>query len=113
MRSSGDGVDGLDWRPISGLLLPPWWFRLRQGPWPIFSTLRPASNEPIESTSPDELLDLVSEQDAFLHVVAVVAMVEAELIGIALLGVCAHPLGLGSYSLTSISTWVFEALRGA
>ena len=92
MRPSGDGVDGPNWRPIPGLLLPPWQFRLRQGPWPIFSTLRPASDEPVESTSPNELLDLISELDAFLHVVAVVAVVETEPIGVALPGVCAHPL---------------------
>ena len=78
--------------PISGLLLPSWRFRLRQGPWPISSTLRSASNEPVESTSPDELLDLISEPDAFLRVVAVVAVVEIELVGVVLPGVCAHPL---------------------
>ena len=58
----------------------------------IFSTLRPASNESIESTSPDELLDLISELDAFFCVMAVVAMVEIELIGVVLFGVYAHPL---------------------
>ena len=74
------------------MLFPPRWLGLRQGPWPIFSSLRPASNEPIESTSLDELLDLISELDAFLRVVAMVAMVETELVGVALPGVCAHPL---------------------
>ena len=48
-------------------------------------------NEPIESTSSDELLDLISKLDAFLRVMAVVMMVEAELVRIALSGVCAHP----------------------
>ena len=92
MRPSGDGVDGPDGRPIFRLLLPSWRFRLWQGPWPISSTLGPASDEPVESSSPDELLDLVSEPDAFLRVVAVVAVVEVELVGVALPGVCAHPL---------------------
>ena len=49
-------------------------------------------NEPVESTSLDELLDLISELDAFLRVVAVVAVVETELVGVVLSGVCAHPL---------------------
>ena len=110
--SSGDGVDGPDWRPISGLLLPPWRLRLRQGPWPIFSTLRPVSNESVESNSPDELLDLISELDAFLCVMAVVAMVETDLLGLHFPGCVRILSGLGC-SLTSISTWVFESLRGA
>ena len=73
----------------------------------------PALNEPIESASPDELLDLVSELDAFLRVVAVVAMVEAELVGIALLGVCAHPLWPRELLSDLHQHLVFEALRGA
>ena len=92
MRPSGDGVDGPDGRPVPGLLLPFLWFRLWEGSWPVSSTLRPAVDESVESTSPNELLDLVLELDAFLRVVAVVAMVEAELVRIALPGVCAHPL---------------------
>ena len=87
-----DGVDDTDWRPISGLLFPPWRLRLWQGPWPIFSTLRPASNESVEPISSDELLDLISELDAFLRFVTMVTMVEAELVRIALLRVRAHPL---------------------
>ena len=49
-------------------------------------------NEPVEPTSSDELLDLISKLDAFLRVVTVVTMVEAELVGIALPEVRAHPL---------------------
>ena len=92
MRPSGDGVDGPDGRPVPGLLLPSRWFRLWKGSWPVSPTLRPAADESVKSTSPNELLDLVLELDAFLCVVAVVAVVEAELVGVALLGVCAHPL---------------------
>ena len=113
MRPSGDGVDGPDGRPISGLLLPSWRFRLWKGPWPLSSTLRPASDEPVESTSPNELLDLVLELDAFLYVVVVVTVVEAEFVGVALPGCVRILSGLGSCSLTSINTWAFEALRGA
>ena len=65
---------------------------MRHGPWPIFSTLRPASNKSVESTSSDELLDLISELDAFLRVVAMVAVVKTELVGVALFEMCAHPL---------------------
>ena len=90
MRPSGDGVDGPDGRPVPGLLLPSLRFRLWKGSWPVSSTLRPAADESVESTSPNELLDLVLELDAFLRVVAVV--VEAELVGVALSEVCAHPL---------------------
>ena len=61
------------------------------GPLVDLSTLRPTSNKPVEPTSSDELLDLISELNAFLHVVAVVMMVDAELIRIALPGVHAHP----------------------
>ena len=92
MRPSGDGVDGPDGRPVPGLLLPFLRFRRWKGSWPVSSTLRPAADESVESTPPNELLDLVLELDAFLRVVAVVAVVEAELVGIALPGVCVHPL---------------------
>ena len=92
MRPSGDGVDGPDGRPVPRLLLPSLRFRLWEGSWPISSTLRPAADESVESTSPNELLDLILELDAFLRVVAVVTVVEAELVGVALFGVCAHPL---------------------
>ena len=92
MRPSGDGVDGPDGRPVPGLLLPFLWFGLWEGSWPVSSTLRPAVDESVESTSPDELLDLVLELDAFFDVMAVVAVVEAELVGVALPGMCAHPL---------------------
>ena len=92
LRPFGDGVNGPDGGPVPRLLLPSWRFRLRKGPWPISSTLRPASDEPVESTLPNELHDLVPELDAFFCVVAVVAVVETELIGVALLEVCAYPL---------------------
>ena len=91
LRPSGDGVDGPNWRPISGLLLPPWRFRLRQGPWSILSAFRSVSNEPVELISSDELLDLIPELNALLCIVVVVTMVEAELVRIALPRVCAHP----------------------
>ena len=74
------------------MLLPSLRFRLWEGSWPVSSTLSPAMDESVESTSPNELLDLVLELDAFLRVVAVIAVVEAELVGVVLLGVCAHPL---------------------
>ena len=74
------------------MLFPSWRFRLRKGSRPVSSTLRPAADESVEPTSPDELLDLVLELDALFGVVAVVAVVEAELVGVALPGVCAHPL---------------------
>ena len=61
-----------------------------QGPWPILSTLRPVSNELVELTSSDELLDLISELNTLLRVVAVVTMIEAELIRVAFFGVCVH-----------------------
>ena len=94
------------------MLLPSWRLRLRKGPWPISSTLRPASDKPVESTSLDELLDLIPELDAFLCVVAVVAVVEAELVGVALPGVCAHPLRPRELLPDLHQSWVFEALRG-
>ena len=92
LRPSGDGVDGPDGRSVPGLLLPFLRFRLWEGSWPVSSTLRPAADESVESTSPSELLDLILELDAFLRVMTVVAAVEAELVGVALPGVCAHPL---------------------
>ena len=108
-----DGVDDPNWRPISGLLFPPQRLRLWQGPWPILSTLRPTLNEPVEPTSSDELLDLVSELNVFLCIMAVVSMVEAELVRIALPGMCAYPFWPWELLPDSISTWVFDALRGA
>ena len=45
----------------------------------------------MEPTPSDELLDLVSELNPLLRVVAVVTMIEAELVRIALLGVYVHP----------------------
>ena len=50
-----------------------------------------AADESVKSTSPNELLDLILELDAFLCVVAVVAVVEAKLVGVALPGMYAHP----------------------
>ena len=92
LRPSGDGVDGPDGRSVPGLLLPFLRFRRWEGSWPVSSTLRPVVDESVESTSSNELLDLVLELDAFFNVVAVVAVVEAELVGVALFGMCAHPL---------------------
>ena len=91
MRPSGDGVDDPDWRPIFRLLLPLWWLQLRQSPQLIFPTFMSASNESIELTSSDELLDLISKLNALLRIVAVVTMIEAELVRIALPEVCVHP----------------------
>ena len=88
-------------------------FRWWEGSWPVSSALKPAADESVESTSPNELLDLVLELDAFLRVVAVVAVVEAELVGVRFSRCVRILSGLGSCSLTSISTWAFEALRGA
>ena len=86
-----DEVDDPNWRPIFRLVLPLWRLRLWQGPWPIFPTFRSTSNESVELTSPDELLDLVSELNALLRVVAMVTMVKTEFVRVALPGVCAHP----------------------
>ena len=92
LRPSEDGVDGPDGRSVPGLLLPFLQFRRREGSWPVSSIPRPPADESVESASPNELLDLVLELDAFLRVVAVVAVVEAELVGVALPEVCAHSL---------------------
>ena len=56
----------------------------------FFPTFRPASDESIEPTSSDELLDLVSELNTLLRVMVVVMMIEAELVRVVLPGVCAH-----------------------
>ena len=50
------------------------------------------SNESVELTSSNELLDLISEINTLLHVVAVVTMIEAEFIWVALSRMRAHPL---------------------
>ena len=74
------------------MFLPPWRLRLWQGPRPIFPTLRPTSDKSVEPISSDELLDLISELNALLHVVAVVMMIEAEFVRITFFEVRAHPL---------------------
>ena len=45
----------------------------------------------VEPTSSDELLDLISELNALLHIVAMVTMIKAELVRIAFSEVCAYP----------------------
>ena len=53
----------------------------------ILSTFKPTSDESVEPTPPDELLYFVSELNAFLRVMAVVMMIEAEFVWVALPGV--------------------------
>ena len=88
---SRDGVDDPDWRSISRLFFSSWRLQLWQGPRSIISTFRSALDESVEPTPFDELLDFISELNAFLHVMVVVMLIEVEFIWVALFGVRAHP----------------------
>ena len=79
-----DGVYYADWGLVFLRLSLLWLLCWPRRSLSIFSLLPPSSDKSVEMAMLDEILDLILELDTLLHVVAIILMVQAVLIGISL-----------------------------
>lgn len=76
----------------------------------ISSLAPPLMNESVKMATPDELLNLILEIDAFFYIMAIVLMVQVKFVLISLSKRSSYFLASESYPLISTSTCFLDAL---